>query len=197
MTDVERDREIEFLIHRAPSALGEHGTMGAIVAILKAGAPRGGVPNTDLYTDIQIGWGETREGERRRFVGEIERARRLQAAWSTLSPETQERLLARYATASEWPAGVQAAFGPLSGLALLLAPNPSKLIKACSNSSSETAKAIIEAALKRAQRANLKAHEEWRAALRAQRRALAEAWAQTDPADDEGAPGGRRALAAQ
>lgn len=43
-----------------------------------------------------------------------------------------------------------------------------------------------------AEKANLKPHEEWRAALRAQRRALAEAWVQTDPEGDEPSADGRR-----
>lgn len=179
MSGAERDRDIEWLMHRAPSALGERGTFNAVINIAQQGSiGPSGVPNVDLYSDEQLGWGETPDGERRHSVGEIARARRLQGAWARLPKATQDRLTVRYATRSEWPAGVQGHFGQLAGLALYLAPNPSKVIKACSNSSTTTAKALIVGTLRRAEKANLKAHEEWRQALRAQYRAWAEAWAQ-------------------
>lgn len=186
----ELDRDIEWFVHRMASALGERGTLAAVINIAKQGSVGiSGVPNTDIYTDEQLGWGETPDGERRRFLGDVERARRLQKVWRRLSPETHNRLFARYATSSEWPPGVQAWFGPLAGLALYLAPDPTKVLKACANASEDTAKAIIEGALRRAQKGNQRAHEEWRIALRSQRMEDAQAWAQHDPEVQEGGQG--------
>lgn len=176
----ELDRDVEWWVNRAASALGERGTMAAVINIAQQGSiGPSGVPNVDLYSDEQLGWGETPDGERRHFVGEIEKARRLQKVWRRISPTTQDRLLVRYTTRSDWPAGVEGWFGPLAGLALFLAPDAAKVIKACSNASDTAAKAVIEGALRRAQKANQRAHEEWRIALRAQYAA----WANGEDSD--------------
>lgn len=165
----EYDDDIAWYIQCAASALGERGTLGAAIAMVKRGSvASSGVPNSDLYSDRQVGWSENGP-----ILGDIERARRLDRVWRRVPREHQHVLLVRYTTRSEWPPGVEAWLGPLCGVALLLAPDPAKLLKACENASKENHKAVIEGALKRAQRANQKAHEAWRKARREQY----EAWA--------------------
>lgn len=83
------DEDLAWFLECSGSAMGERGTLGGIVSALEHGGHAGGVPNTDLYTDAQIGWG-------RNVFGDVERHRWLLTAWNALTPETQGVLLARY-----------------------------------------------------------------------------------------------------
>lgn len=165
----EFDDDIAWYIQCSASALGERGTLGAAIAMMKRGSvASSGVPNSDLYSDRQVGWSENGP-----ILGDIERARRLDKVWRRVPREHQHVLLVRYTTRSEWPPGVEAWLGPLCGVALLCAPDPAKLLKACENASEGNSKAVIDGALKRAQRASRRAHEAWQQARREQY----EAWA--------------------
>jgi hypothetical protein len=54
-TSKDHDPDLAWLLTCGGSAMGERGTLGGIVAALEHGGHPGGVPNTDLYTDQQIG----------------------------------------------------------------------------------------------------------------------------------------------
>ena len=104
--------DIAWYIQCAAVALGERGTAGSLMDMLKFGPPQhGGVPSTDPCSDRQIGWCA---GE-----GEIARARRCHAIWSNLSPGFQEILLGRYES-RQWGPGVQGALGDLAGVVVVL-----------------------------------------------------------------------------
>jgi len=82
--------DLEWFLVAGSSAMRERGTLGAVVNVLElGGVDRGGVPNTDLYSDAQVGFGK-------HVVGEIERYRWLAGLWHQLPRETQGTLLACY-----------------------------------------------------------------------------------------------------
>lgn len=134
------------------SAMGERGTLGGITSVLEHGGQTGGVPNTDLYSEQQIGWGK--------FVfGDVEKHRWLTAAWLGVSRDNQKRLVARYtapraeyrgdagygardryvegsdhsvvATSKGTRTGTALLLGDLAGLAFSLTDKPEELFLAC------------------------------------------------------------------
>lgn len=156
---VELDDDVAWYLQCSPSIMGETSGYGAFVAALERGTVRrGGVANIDIYSDRQIGWGPEER------LGEIERARRLRAVWQRLSSEDQDILCLRYTTRSEWPPGVVSRFGQLAAIALYLAPDRSKVLRACECPATPHALSVIDGALRRAERANRRAHEAWRQA---------------------------------
>jgi len=68
------DQDLAWLLTCGGSAMGERGTLGGIVAALEHGGHLGGVPNTDLYTDQQIGWGKSVYGDVEKLRDDVERA---------------------------------------------------------------------------------------------------------------------------
>ncbi len=85
----DHDEDLMWFLTCGGSAMGERGTLGGIVAALEHGGQAGGVPNTDLYSDQQVGWGKS-------VYGDVEKHRWLSAAWLALSAVSQGVLLARY-----------------------------------------------------------------------------------------------------
>lgn len=85
----DHDDDLRWFLTCGGAAMGERGTLGGIVAALEHGGHPGGVPNTDLYTDQQIGWGKA-------VYGDVEKHRWLTTAWLALTPLAQNVLLARY-----------------------------------------------------------------------------------------------------
>jgi hypothetical protein len=85
----EYDADLEWFLVAGASAMRERGTLGAVTNVLELGGANGGVPNTDLYTDSQIGFGK-------HPIGDVERHRWLSAAWFKLSLADQAILAARY-----------------------------------------------------------------------------------------------------
>ena len=85
----DHDPDLAWFLTCGGSAMGERGTLGGIVAALEHGGHAGGTPNTDLYSDQQVGWGKF-------TYGDIERHRWLTEAWRAISEESQGTLLARY-----------------------------------------------------------------------------------------------------
>lgn len=84
------DEDLEWFLVAGSSAMRERGTLGAVINVLElGGVDRGGVPNTDLYSDAQVGFGK-------HVVGEIERYRWLSWLWLALDRKTQAVLLACY-----------------------------------------------------------------------------------------------------
>ena len=106
--------EIEWFIRCGSVALGERGTSAALLEMLKNGRPTGasGVPNSDLYSDQQLGWGRFTDGT-------IERANRCLAIWRKLPLKTREVLRARY-DSRQWPPGVAGMLGDLAGVVVVL-----------------------------------------------------------------------------
>jgi hypothetical protein len=81
------DPDLEWLVLEGGAAMGERGTLAGVVSVLElGGGDHGGVPNTDLYSDKQIGWGST-------VVGHVERHRWLSTAWEALDREDRAILL--------------------------------------------------------------------------------------------------------
>lgn len=133
------------------AAMSERGTLAGVICALEHGGHGGGTPNTDLYSDEQVGWG-------RSVYGSVEKHRWLTSAWNALTPETQGVLLARYAPSPaefrsdegfgardrfvegsdsgvgkhrQVRTGVEAGLGEYACLAILLCSDPGKLLIAC------------------------------------------------------------------
>lgn len=145
------DPDLEWLLLCGDAALGARGTLAGVVAVLEHGGQIGGVPNTDLYGDEQLGWG-------RHVFGDVERYRWLSTAWHAVDHHSQGmlalRVLApsarfrsdegfgakdRYVEGSDAApggsaatrSGVEARLGEFASLALYLAPHPERLAIAC------------------------------------------------------------------
>ncbi len=83
------DEDLAWFLTCGDAAMGKRGTLGGIVSALEHGGHPGGVPNTDLYNEQQLGWGKF-------MYGEVERHRWLERAWGALSETTRDVLMARY-----------------------------------------------------------------------------------------------------
>ncbi len=145
------DEDLAWLLTCGGSVMGERGTLGGIVSALEHGGHPGGVPNTDIYTDQQIGWGGA-------VYGDVEKHRWLTAAWLALSLPTRNVLLARYTaprakyrgdagygardryvegsdrsdtTGKGTRTGTALLLGDLAGLAFALTDKPEQLFLAC------------------------------------------------------------------
>lgn len=153
------DPDLEEWLICGGATMGERGTLAGTINALQLGGHPGGVPNVDLYSDAQVGWGRT-------VVGLVERHRWLGEAWFALSHETQATLLlcysappARFRTDQGFGAkdssptveditkhgahepqrgshesirtGVEAQFGRLASLAFNVTDDPVKLLRAC------------------------------------------------------------------
>jgi hypothetical protein len=79
---------LEWYLIDGDAVMGARGTLGGVIAQLEHGGPFTGVPETDLYNDAQVGW--TAGG------GLVEKHRWLSAAWFSLPPERQGRLVSCY-----------------------------------------------------------------------------------------------------
>ncbi len=159
--------DVEWLLRCGDSALGARGTTGAVISILERGGPSsGGMPETDLYTDLQVGFGPVL-----RDRGTVARARRLMRTWAQVPPAHQLVLVAHYATRSEWPLGVQGQLGQLASVALMMHAGQEleRLLKACQNNN----RAVVDAIRARAETAVREAHRAWYTAQERE----AEAWA--------------------
>jgi hypothetical protein len=147
----DHDEDLMWFLTCGGAAMGERGTLGGIVSALEHGGHPGGVPNTDLYTDQQIGWGGA-------VYGDVEKHRWLSAAWLALSLPTRSVLLARYTapraqyrgdagygardryvegsdrsdtTGQGTRTGTALLLGDLAGLAFALTEKPEQLFLAC------------------------------------------------------------------
>lgn len=105
--------DIAWFIQCAAAAQGERGTTGQMIDLLRFGVPsRGGVPNTDLYSDRQLGWGRWKKGE-------VERARGCVAVWRRLEEHTRRILIARY-DSRQWAPGIAGQLGDLAGVVIVI-----------------------------------------------------------------------------
>jgi len=185
------DGDLEWMLVAGASAMRERGTLGAVINQLQLGGPQaGGTPNTDLYTDSQVGFG-------RHSIGEIERYRWLSGAWQKLEPKVQAILVVCYlAPAAELRTdqgfgardqcpqvedlkrggveepnrgshgqvhtGVEAQLGQLAGLAFWLTKDPAKLLIACREPSKRGGHALIKRCASEARKVAVEAHRLWR-----------------------------------
>lgn len=145
------DPDLRWFLECGDSTLGAKGTTGGIISALEHGGHAGGVPNTDLYSDEQVGWG-------RNVYGAVEKTRWLASAWHALTPASQRILLAYYAKPQAahrsdegfgardrfvegsdgvtgrhgaTRTGVEALLGEFASLAFALCADPAKLALAC------------------------------------------------------------------
>lgn len=108
-------RDAEWFIRSGASALGERGTSSAFESMLRFGPPTAGaIPNTDPYSDAQVGWGRPS-----RYEGLVARARRCAAIWSRLTLRSREVLMGRY-DSRQWGPGVAGTLGELAGVVMVL-----------------------------------------------------------------------------
>jgi hypothetical protein len=186
------DADAEWLVLGGDSAMGERGTLGGTIAVLEHGGQFTGVPNTDLYTDQQIGWGRT-------LVGLVERHRWLSEARRLCTPECWADLVLRYTappanlrsdegfgarqscpsaediekygavepqrpTAFHTRRGTEAQLGVFAALALRHCADPGKLMIACLDPQKGRHSRVISAAFEKAKSISSTRHTEWRAA---------------------------------
>ena len=169
--------DIDWFLNSAPSAVGEHGTLSSTVNALERGSPcAGGIPNTDLYTDGQVGLSEDRFGNRREVEGDIAKSRRLAIVWAALSPITQRTLAEHYlyhkrtefkrqngvVEYDKFPEFVDARLGDLSAVALRMSMRNgcyAQLLQACADDQPVRIRRYLRAAA----RAVALAHRRWRA----------------------------------
>lgn len=88
-TTADHDEDLMWLLTCGDAAMGKRGTLGGIVSALEHGGHPGGVPNTDLYNEQQLGWGK-------HMYGDVEKHRWLLSAWTALSERSRDILVARY-----------------------------------------------------------------------------------------------------
>lgn len=186
----EGDPDLAWWFTAGGSAMGERGTLAGVVSVLELGGGKnGGVPNTDLYTDQQVGLGRT-------VVGLVERHRWLSASWNLLSRETQQKLVPCYLAPRaqfrtdqgfgardhcprvediqrgntvepsrgrhrETRTGVEAQLGELATLCFQLVESPAQLLQACQQPSKGKNGRTIRRALRQAREAAREAHGEW------------------------------------
>jgi hypothetical protein len=160
------DDDLEWLIVAGDSALGERGSMGGVIAQLEHGGPFTGVPNTDLYSDQQVGFGHT-------VVGLVERHRWLTAAWGSLPASSRGRLTLCYqapraehrgdeVTGSR--SGAEAQLGRYAALAFHLTEEPGALLDACRQPQKGKNGRTISRELRKARDAAVADHRLWAAA---------------------------------
>jgi hypothetical protein len=186
------DADAEWLVLMGDSAMGERGTTGGTIAVLEHGGQFTGVPNTDLYSDQQIGWGKT-------VVGSVEKHRWLCEARRICGPECWADIVLRYTappaalrsdegfgardfcptsedieklgaieaskpTAFHTRRGTEAQLGEFAALALVHCENAGKLIVACLDPNVGKHSRVIGAARRKALEVSSARHREWRAA---------------------------------
>jgi hypothetical protein len=182
--DPERDPDLEWFLVAGSAAMRERGTMIAVVSSLELGGHPGGIPNTDLYSDEQLGWGKGRT------IGDVERHRWLARTWFSLPERTRVILQACYAAPraalrsdqgfgarDKWINDAQRGSGPnhrspaiamlgeFTALAFLLAEDPQELAAAIQSGRKRSARLVAKAE-KEARQAAKEAHREWSAAKR-------------------------------
>lgn len=185
------DADLEWFLVCGSAALRERGTTGAVISVLELGGPnRGGVPNSDLYNDQQVGFG-------RHTVGDVERVRWLMSAWNRLDVDVQRVLIAYHlAPRAEFRGdqgfgardrcppcdddanlgtvkepqrgshvavhtGIEAQLGEFASLAFWLAKDPARLAAACKEPSRKDGKAIVARALREAKVLMAEAQRAW------------------------------------
>ncbi len=103
--------DVRWFICCSAAALGERGTSGQMIDLLKFGAPASNGEPPMPYSDEQLGFGS-------RDTGHVRRWRRCQGVWRRMEQRPQTVLWARH-DSRQWDPGVAAAFDVLSGVVAL------------------------------------------------------------------------------
>lgn len=157
------DSDLEWLLTAGDSALGARGTLGGVIAQLEHGGPFTGVPETDLYSDQQLGLGKT-------TIGLVEKHRWLSAAWFTLTIECRNRLCLCYQAPRAFHrgdaltgsrSGTDAQLGRYAALALVLCDSPQALQDACLQPQKGKHSRVIARAVKKARDSAIADHQAW------------------------------------
>jgi hypothetical protein len=152
--------DVHWLLNVAASALGERSAHSGILSVLQHGGFPSGVPETDIYSNYQMGW----------CVGDSapERWRKAIVVWNKLTRDSQAVLLAHYCgTRSDLPgstwARITGALGQFAMAAMWIHEGEVlvRLIDACVVSDREGRDGIIGAALTRTEGRVRRAHREW------------------------------------
>lgn len=165
---IQRDRElydpnIDWLLNVAPSELGASGTLAGTISSLERGSQATGMPNTDPYSNTDVGW----------CVGDspADKWRRLAPVWFRLRSQTQSLHGAHYSPIARLPevtrARLEGALGKLAAAALWVndGEKSERLLQACLDSEQEGRDQLIDAALRRTEQRVREAHREWREAM--------------------------------
>ncbi len=159
------DEDLEWLLVAGDAAMGARGTLGGVIAQLEHGGPFTGVPNTDIYSDQQVGFGHT-------SIGLVERHRWLSGAWDALPPECRGRLGFCYrALRAEHRgdemtgarSGAEAQLGRFAALAFQLTEDPAALLSACRQPQQGKNGRVIARELRKAREVAVADHKLWRA----------------------------------
>lgn len=163
---IKRDRElydpaIDWLLNAAQSELGETGTLAGTIGSLERGGQTSGVPNTDLYSNYQMGW----------CAGDspAEKWRKWAPVWFRMKRSEQTILIAHYSPRNDLPeaqrVAVDGELGKLANAALWAIEGEAlaKLIAACMKKDAQGRRGTIQAALRRADESVRMAHRAWQA----------------------------------
>ncbi len=154
------NEEIHWLLNMAASALGERSAHSGILSVLQHGGFPTGVPETDIYSNYQMGW----------CAGDSapERWRKTIVIWRALPIDVHAVLIAHYCgTRSDLPGSVWAringALGDLAMAAMWIHEGEAlaKLVEACVDQKREGRDDIIAAGAGRAERRVRQAHRAW------------------------------------
>jgi hypothetical protein len=160
------DDDLEWLLVAGDSAMGAKGTMGGVVAVLEHGGQISGIPNTDPYSDQQVGWSSI-------GVGLVEKHRWLSAAWLALPLDARGVLTLCYQAPraehrndeqTHTHTGAEAQLGRYAALAFNLTEAPAALLDACRQPSKGKNGRTIARELRKARDAAVAAHALWGAA---------------------------------
>ncbi len=160
------DDDLEWLLVAGDAAMGERGTLAGTISVLEHGGQLTGTPNTDLYSDAQIGWGTA-------ATGSVERHRWLVSVWQKISPETRAVLTLCYSAPraehrgdelSGARSGAEAQLGRYAALTFQMTEIPGELLEACRQPRHGKNGRTINRELKKARDAAVAAHRMWSAA---------------------------------
>lgn len=114
-TSVSAESDARWYVCCSAAALGERGTSGAAIDLLKFGIPtsRGAEPPLP-YSDEQLGFGRAKARG-----GHVDRWRRCHCIYWTISPGAREAIWLRF-DPRQWGPGVAGAFGELAGVVALI-----------------------------------------------------------------------------
>lgn len=161
------DPDWDWYLNEAPAILGERGNLQGVVAQVEQGTVGARtVANTGPQHEAMI-----------RVLPAVARARRLDQAWKRITPEHQTVLRARYLQRRRWPTGCHVHLAHLTGVALLLSPDPRGLRSSCLNATKREHARVIARDLATARKAVRAAHAAGKEALRG----LARDWAEGQP----------------
>jgi hypothetical protein len=159
--------DLEWLFRCAASALGQRGTMAAVIAAIE----RGGVSGSGDLDEAMLNRIAYLGG---RGASPVDRERRLSKRWAQLEL-VQTRILTVHYQPRDAGWALERYVGFCARAALLLAPDPAALLAACDKPSAKGALELRSAAKERAERGVRAAHQAWEATGAQESRAWADA----------------------